>query len=370
MPARRSRKGRKPFAWIGVIAVAALVGQFFVGGAFAQSPTTGGGNGPTGPSPDCIPCGSGNHYCYPNCGPTPPPPPPPPEYTVTAVVFENYAASQEPAEIEICLPSGSCPSLSNGQSVTLQAGGASYDVYAVNVESSYSPFQWTTNAGSLSSNTGSSVVFTPTADGALALLIGVQTNWAGMVESSQTSGQSFSTVSGQFGIPDPASGSFPPPGQVSYSLWVGIGGLPNTNLWQAGVEINNSGIFPWYEEIGPSCLGCAPVYDSSPFSIEGGQTVEVTVSTSGGVSSFTITNEASGDSWTGSVHFQPYAQSAEWIDEPTPSTYATPEIFFSNLATNGATVGIVAPFEAPSTEGDAPSLMSTYQGAASFYINE
>lgn len=374
MSALRTRTNHNRLAWIGgwigIFAVVALVGRSFVTGAFAQSPATG-SRGPTGPSPDCIPCGFDGHYCYPNCGPTPPPPPPPPSYTVTARVFENYSSDTEPSDIEICDSAGACQTLSNGQSATVQSGYDTAD--AVNVASGWSGSQWATSAGTLpDGNTGNSVVLDLQGPGTLALIMATPhtTTWAGYVFSPNVAGTSVTSVSGQFQIIDPSStlGS-----QWTVGLWVGIGGIgSNLGLWQAGIAITNTGsgtivIQAFYEAVGPGCAAsCQPVPGS--MTVNYGDTIGVYLNSSGGLSSFTIQDKTNLNQWSGSVDFTPYAYSADWILEPT-GTIPKFGDNFTNMNANGGGLSLINGFYASFTSTNSPSLLSASGGAGQFQVN-
>jgi len=137
------------------------------------------------------------------------PPPPPPTVQVTFVTFENWSTNWIPAEVQVCPKSGSCSNASNGQTLTLDQYDA-YTLSANRLASEVSFLQWTTNAGSLSSNSTDSTQFTPTVSGTVSLITEIKTmptNWAGYVNSPSSSGRTISSVSGEFYLP--RSGQYP-----------------------------------------------------------------------------------------------------------------------------------------------------------------
>ena len=145
-------------------------------------------------------------------------------------------------------------------------------------------------------------------------------NWAGAVLTAPPPDETFNSVSGQFVVPTP---SVPPgggSGKYSAAIWVGIDGDTYGNaIWQSGIDISISdsqiSFDVWYEWF-PN-----PAYDIQGFSVSGGDTIIITVSSSSkSEGSVTLENLSTGQSVTQSASApSPNAvlggQNAEWIIE-------------------------------------------------------
>ncbi len=136
----------------------------------------------------------------------------------------------------------------NGQVAALQAD-VPVSVSAQGVYGAYSFGYWESDVGSFGSPKSSSTTFTPVsgnAMGTLALIIdyvGISNGpWAGYITNNAVSG--ISCVSGEFyNVPATTYvGSGKPMNDVN-SIWVGIGGVGNSPLWQGGINVFNIGAF-------------------------------------------------------------------------------------------------------------------------------
>jgi hypothetical protein len=166
-------------------------------------------------------------------------------------------------------------------------------------------------------------------------------NWSGYVASGGT----FTGVSGTWTVPTVA-----PTGTSADATWVGIGGATTTDLVQAGTQaIVSQGAVQysaWIETL-PQASQRVPV------TVSAGDTVTVTISQQSvnfwGIS---ITDVATGGTWSGAVSYASSASSAEWIQE-APSTGKGVVIldqFGSVNFTNASTVMNGAPVT-PATAG-------------------
>lgn len=106
---------------------------------------------------------------------------PPPTVTITIRTFENWSTSWIPAEVQACpTGGGSCSTASNGGTMALEQYYA-YSLSAVDLASQVSFLQWTTDAGSLSSNGTNPTQFTPGLSGTVSLITEIKTaatSWA------------------------------------------------------------------------------------------------------------------------------------------------------------------------------------------------
>jgi len=251
---------------------------------------------------------------------------------ITFVTFENRSTQWTPAEIQICLGI-SCSTESNGQTLTLQTGYW-YLVTATNLRSPYFIFQWTTNGGSLSNATSNPTEFDPSGSGNFSLVAGWD-NWGAYVYSPATSLGTVTSVSGVIYSLTASTGQ--------QTVWMGIGGLPNTNLWQAGVMINGtsggSTTMVAFWESCPTGVNCGTTYVhfNNSFTLTPGDQVYVAVTSSGGTSTFVIQDltEKGQPKWSGSQVFTAYAQTAEWAIEAGGVRPAGANIPMTTLLVNG-----------------------------------
>lgn len=235
---------------------------------------------------------------------------------VTFVTFENWSTQWIPFEIQVCIGI-SCSTVTNGQSLTLQEGYW-YGLTAILLQRGASVSQWTTNAGSLSNGSSNPTELDPSAAGTVSLIAGWP-NWAGYVYSPITSSGVVSAVSGVITSPKNS--------QNSLTVWAGMGGMPATNLWQAGLRINATGggsvTIVAFSEYCPGVGGCYNSYihwspQSFDLSIAAGDTFVVAVASSNGNSTFSIkdTSRPGTPTWSGYNNvFTPDSHTGEWALE-------------------------------------------------------
>ncbi len=279
---------------------------------------------------------------------------------VTIHTFSNWSTGWQAGAVQICQTP--CTTYSNGQVASLSTN-YSYTISSANLPSGYHSNQWTTTAGTLSSSTNDPTSIFITQGGVLSLFVRSPTsNWVGYIYSPPANGTSISSVSGQLVVPDP-----PPPSGWSFAYWVGIGGISDTtNLWQAGIVVNGTGVFAWWEKIGPGCPGCAPTYNPtmviSPFDV-----VKITLTTSGGTSSFSIFDQTTNTTWSGNQQFSPYAQSAEWVAEPG-SVGTTLPTNFTTLNVDGSPASFVGNYLVVWAANGTTGLLELSGGYPMFHI--
>ncbi len=254
--------------------------------------------------------------------------------SVTVATFVNWSSNDwVPGHVEACY-SSLCSNASNGQSLSLVKGYA-YTITA-HLQSSFLVEDWLTDAGTLSSNSTNPTQLTATGAGTLSLIARSELpeNWAGYAYSPSTSGGTVTSVVGEIVIPARA--------EVSFGVWVGIGGMTGTNLWQAGILYNSSGSqtpVAWWENCSTTnCSGGRLHYiPSSTFKVSPGDRIEVTLTSSNGycTASLQDLSKLGHPKWSsGNIAFVPYDQSADWIMEPS-GTAAGLAIPVSNMAVNG-----------------------------------
>lgn len=235
--------------------------------------------------------------------------------SMTFVTFENWTTDWIPAMIQVCL-TGNCSTVSDGHSLLLRAN-EQYTLNATDLASGIFVSQWLTNAGSISSSTSNPTAFTANRSGTLSLIVG-WFNWAGYVYSPPVSGPSVTMVSGVLSTPKNLNSTS---SLAQLGIWVGIGGMPGTNLWQAGVELNETKgattMVAWWEACSSSPEGCNTIHWIPSFSMAPGDQVFVNVTSSGGVSTYTIRDltKPGQPSTSGSVSYTPSAETGEWAIE-------------------------------------------------------
>jgi hypothetical protein len=152
----------------------------------------------------------------------------------------------------------------------------------------------------------------------------VSSNWAGYVVGGSDSNTQFSNVSGSWVQPTSKCGT----GQDDAAFWVGIGGDDgqsssvgqsglgdgsSTSLEQIGTEGNCTGngtqYYAWYE-----LVPAAPVQLN--LAIHPGDKIKASVSVNGNNTSFSLTDETTGQSFSKTVSSpNPDTSSAEWVAE-------------------------------------------------------
>lgn len=237
---------------------------------------------------------------------------------VTIHTFVAYAMGSAYASVTICSSSSISPicpfrNLPNGAVASL----TSNKTYEIVANTSFSVEQWDSNAGRVSTATGTTTSIYITSAGIISLIVEGDSGWAGYVNSPASSTGSFTVVSTEFTVPSINSVAYDGTG-----IWVGIGGFGSgTPLWQAGIEWDN-GIIRAFREATSASTGAKVVYNAA-MSIQSGNIIRVTVSTKNGVSYATVLDETSGVAWSVSYDFAPNTQSAEWIVEPKFNTISS-----------------------------------------------
>jgi hypothetical protein len=232
---------------------------------------------------------------------------------ITFVTFENWTTNWIPAQIQACL-SGTCSIVSNGQSLILFANNT-YTLTALYVPFAYFVSQWLTSAGSVSNATANSTAFTPSRSGNVSLVIGWYASWVGYVYSPAPGGQRVSMMSAVFSTPTELASTRQ---EVKLGIWLGIGGLTGTNLWQAGVQLNESGgtttMAPFWEACSP---GNCNTKNFTSLKVDPGDVMFVTLALGGGKSNFTIQDltKAGHPSTSKSITYTPTTSTADWAIE-------------------------------------------------------
>jgi hypothetical protein len=176
------------------------------------------------------------------------------------------------------------------------------------------------------------------------------TNWSGYIAT----GSQFTGVSAQWVVPTVQ----PSQTSQSSSTWVGIDGVSNTSLIQAGTEQDTSDgtttYYAWYELLPALSI---PVAYVSP-----GDEMKVSIlEDSPGTWTITIADLTSGQTVSGSVAYSTPQTSAEWVEEaPSSATgqqltladFGTSQ--FTNLAMSGSNLssGVLFPVDMVDANGN------------------
>ena len=156
-------------------------------------------------------------------------------------------------------------------------------------------------------------------------------NWAGYVAA----GQSYTSVSGTWTIPQPSSN--PSTAGVG-ATWVGIGGVSTRDLIQAGTQDVSSGgqsqFQAWIETLPqPS--------QQVPLAVTPGDSVTVSIteqSAGSGVWNISFKNNTTGQAYQTTVHYMSSQSSAEWIEEaPSAANRIVPLDSFGTIPFSAAT---------------------------------
>jgi hypothetical protein len=166
-------------------------------------------------------------------------------------------------------------------------------------------------------------------------------NWAGY----SLGGGPFTAVSGTFNVPNIVAG----PGDTVTSEWVGIDGVSDTSLIQAGATEEYDpataavDVWAWWEIIPDPATPIS-------MTVSAGDRMSVAIAQVSGSSwSISITDLTTGEQFTTTQTYTGPGQSAEWIVEaPTEGSTGTeetlgsydPAVAFSDLATTGAETSI------------------------------
>lgn len=243
-----------------------------------------------------------------------------------------------------------------GQSTWLTAGQA-YSVMGQNFVHSpdflrgYVFSQWASRAGTLGNLTQQTTTFTPSEGGTLSMLVNATSgDWGGYMYS----GSSITSASARFVLP--SFGQQNGATIIQLGFWVGIGGANGKlNLWQAGIVVTWGNqqltLHPFWEQVGSSCKGCPPHTGSQ--AAYAGDTVDVAVTASGGMDTYSVNDVTQSWSFSGTVHnFLANDQTAEWLAEcstcssnnnpPTPM-YPFPPATVESPKLNGQAVTFAGP---------------------------
>src|SRR2546427_2139401 len=130
---------------------------------------------------------------------------------------------------------------SNWDTATVAAGCRNTHTINSTVNAGYTFSQWAANHGFLVSVTAHPTTFYVDSryTNTLAMIISDNTlsNWGGYIASSSGTTLSFTSAYGRFTLPTNAAYVSTPSPDIE-GIWVGLGGVANTNLWQAGVALN------------------------------------------------------------------------------------------------------------------------------------
>lgn len=148
-------------------------------------------------------------------------------------------------------------------------------------------------------------------------------------------------------------------------MWAGIGGISSSlNLWQAGINVNSTGVVEaWWEWATSS--GSSVHWGS--ITVSSGDLVTVSVSSAGGESAFWINDTTNGHAWSdagAAQSFTPYSQSGEWIDEANVGTrYVMLFTYCSGMTIGGTTVSLQSGYLVP-YESRSVSISQLYSSGA------
>lgn len=281
--------------------------------------------------------------------------------TVTVDTFVNWSDNGwVPGHVQACMYLVGCMNASNGQDLTL------LPPYQYTITADLSPLfyveEWLTTAGSLTSSTSNPTLFTPNGSGTLYLIAldeHTQGGWVGYIYSISGLTGEVTSISGTFILPTAT--------EMGFGIWMGIGGMTGTDLWQAGVQVNKSGtVAPWYEAYVPG--GNQTVEYGHSFPIALGDKVEVTVTSDGGICTFAIQDLSRPGQPTWSGHdvnkFYPNAQTGEWIMEPKTTPSSQLDIPVSNMTFNGGFSVYASYMDIEYTWGTSQGGYLDYYGSA------
>ena len=237
------------------------------------------------------------------------------------------------------------------------------------------PYTWSISSGSLPAglklSSGGSISGTPTTNGTASFTLRV-TDAAGASATSAVSiaitgptfptpslgrsqnwsgyylnGSGFTSVSSSFTVPNISSGST----DTDTSEWVGIDGVTNTNLIQAGVSedyraaTGRISIFAWWEILP------APSTEILTISPSPGDRMTVSIAQqTSGLWSVRVSDDTNGQVFTISLSYSGQLTSAEWIVEAATSAVSgnvftlgqySPNVVFTNLGYVGTATAAV-----------------------------
>lgn len=277
--------------------------------------------------------------------------------------FENWSTSWQAASVEICMYEGTgCVTFTNGQTAVLSVGDE-YELVAVPY-SGFSAWEWTTNAGSLSSSTSSPTYFTVSSSGTLSLIVAspaTAITWLDGYLSSSSGPSGFTSVSGLVQLPGVPGIS------TGFNIEIGFNGLPNTNTFSDGI-LFSGGDGTWtvgaYYEACVDAITCINGVNAPPsFQVLPGDQIEMSVSISGTQVTFAIDDLTSGSIWTGSITFSPCTQSAAFL---TLTGVGVPYVRYTDLQVNNAPASLEGNYLAELTSGAFLSQLTNSGGYPAF----
>ena len=294
----------------------------------------------------------------------------PPTVTITVSMFENWSTGWTPAsEVKACLVTN-CSIAGNGGTLTLEKG-QTYTLSIVGLVPYDSFFQWTTNAGKLSSPGSSTSSLNVASAGTISLYASTTSaSWAGYIYSPPAQSGKVTSVSAAFHVPSRDK-------SYDNGVWVGIGGLTTRlNLFQAVVQVNSTisggGLKAYMEEVGVSTCtraqgGCVQ-YSPSSFSVGIDDKLIVTVTNNSGSCTASFKDITRNETWTNSTIWFPNAQTGEWMDEPL-GVFKSPQVNFTQMVLNAFPLSLIAGLIVDETQGYAVTMLAEQGGYPSFYIN-
>ncbi len=236
----------------------------------------------------------------------------------------------------------STPTFWTGSSPRAVACNATYDAL---VPPSSSQREWTFRFtakgrdGQSVSSTQTLTEYAPVTPGPLSVVD--SSNWSGYADL----GGPFTAVQGAFNVPD----LFSAPTETDTTEWVGIDGVSNSSLIQAGIseqyDPSAGGVYVWaWWEILP-----APETQIASIVVGYGDRVTVQIArVSGTLWSIQLTDDTTGQTFSTDQTYTGPGTSAEWVVEApsfsdgsvaTLGDY-TPDVTFGGLGVNGTPVGL------------------------------
>lgn len=297
-----------------------------------------------------------------------------PMLTMTASTFVNWSTPWSYGMVQVCPnnPFGVCHSRSTsgaygdqlyepqGFTYTITPQNASYGGVGAGLPENWVVHQWNSTMGDATglSYDHATMYFQDSGTISMYAQTAPTLHWAGFVYSPSSPFTTVYRVSGKFYVPNASAGG-------PQAVWSGIGGQSNSsNLWQAGVNVNSTGIVAaWWEAVAStgSTLRWGTIAVSST------NLVTIVVSSGGGHSTFWINDTTNGNRWTNSgsaQSFTPDATSGEWIDEPQVDIrHVALFMYCSEMSVNGATASLQSGYLVPYTSRTI-SISQMYLGGS------
>lgn len=183
-------------------------------------------------------------------------------------------------------------------------------------------------------------------------------NWSGYVAARFATGQSYTSVAGNWTVPTVKA----PPGQDAgfAATWIGIGGAcldahcnsVDPTLIQMGTEYDaahgSTEYLAWYEMLPDAAITISPLTISPGDKISAN--IKMVGGSAGSVQSWqlSMTNTTTGKSWTQTVKYQSALASADWIVEAPFSGQVLPLADFGTATIDPVTANGANPHLSPS----------------------